>query len=185
MNVATLLNIFGLKHTKDLVNDEQIKKLVEFINENHIEYTDIEKGELSDKAFISFLHTINTISDAAYILMDYRNIRYIETEPVETALFYNIYSYKEFLYPGKYVASLLTDEEYLSYALPEWTRGHILDFSFNKILSIEGDNISVKDNILTEENEEEFEPSMYKNVEQLYIAKQNNMLQRAIESLSN
>ena len=60
----------------------------------------------------------------------------------------------------------------------------IITYSFDKILEIKGRKMIIKENVLTEENEDEYMPSTDQNVEALKTAKKNSLLKKAIESLT-
>ena len=131
-----------------------------------------------------FLNNINSIEVAARLLGKYRNLMAIEQEPEKVANFFNTYSVENFTYPGEDVASLLLDKEYLKYASVEWTREHVLSFSFGKVLQVSGKKVSTTINALTDENEDEYIPNVESNIEALKKAQKNKVLKKAIESLA-
>lgn len=181
MDIQTLCNIFNFKCTKEVKENLKVRQLVEYIKENNIEYSDVGEDILSKEAFIKFIENINSLKIAVKVIGEYPNLTAIEFNPELVAKFFNIYDVS--IYPGSFVAELLVYEEYLKYASVEWTKEHILNFSYDKVLELEGNDIKVKENILTDENEDDYMPGMYENVEALKLALKNNILKEAIESL--
>lgn len=181
MDIKTLCNIFNFKCTKEIKENLKVRQLVEHINQNNIEYSDVEEDILSKEAFIKFIENINSLKVATKVISEYPNLAGIEFNPELVAKFFNIYDIS--IYPGSFVAELLVNEEYLKYASVEWTKEHILSFSFNKVLEIKENKIIVKDNILTEDNEDKYMPGMHQNIEALKFAMKNNILKETIESL--
>ena len=184
MDVVTLCNIFNFKCTKEVEENTKVKQLVTYINQNHLEYSELGEKVISKDSFLKFMENINSVSDAAKVLQEYRNLSSIGYEPEQVAKFFNVYSPLKFSYPGNYISELLLDEEYLKLASIEWTREHILTYSFDKLLEIKGRKMIIKENVLTEENEDEYMPSTDQNVEALKTAKKNSLLKKAIESLT-
>ena len=181
MDIKTLSNIFNFECTKEVEENLKVRQLVEYINKNNIEYSDLGEDILSKEAFINFIENVNSLKIASKVIGEYPNLAAIEFNPELVAKFFNIYDIS--IYPGSFIAELLVDEEYLKYASVEWTKEHILSFSFDKVLEIEKDKIIVKENKLTEENEDEYLPGMHQNVEVLKYAIKKNILKEAIESL--
>lgn len=182
MDIKTLCNIFNFECTKEVEENLKVRQLVEYINKNNIEYSDVGEDIISKDAFIKFIENINSLEVAVKVISKYPNLAGIDSTPELAAKFFNIYDID--IYPGSFVAELIIDKEYLKYASVEWTKTHILNYSFERVLEICNGNISVKDNILTEENELDFIPGIHQNVEALKIAKKNNILKRAIERLN-
>ncbi|MBQ8379344.1 MAG: hypothetical protein IJX34_00840 [Clostridia bacterium] len=183
MDTLTLCNIFNFRCTKEVERNTKVKQLVAYINQNHIEYSDVGEKVISKEAFLKFLENINSIEVAAKVLSQYKNLTAIGLNPELVAKFFNVYPPESYSYPGSFVSELITDSEYLKLASIEWTNEHILRFSFDRILDVKGKRLAIRDNILTEENEFDFMPGTHQNVEALKTAKKNNILKRAIESL--
>ena len=184
MNIAQMCQIFNFKSTKEIEKNTKVRQLVGYINQNQIEFEEIDGTVLSKKSFLIFLNNINSIEVAARLLGKYRNLMAIEQEPEKVANFFNTYSVENFTYPGEDVASLLLDKEYLKYASVEWTREHVLSFSFGKVLQVSGKKVSTTINALTDENEDEYIPNVESNIEALKKAQKNKVLKKAIESLA-
>lgn len=181
MDIKTLCNIFNFECTKEIEENLKLRQLVEYIHKNNIEYSEVGEDIISKEAFRKFIENIKSIKVASKVIGKYPNLAPIEFNPELVAKFFNIYDIS--IYPGSFVAELLVNEEYLKYASVEWTQEHILSFSFDKIIEIEKDTIIVKENKLTEENEDRYLPGMHQNVEALKKALKKGILKQAIESL--
>ena len=181
MDIKKLCNVFNFECTKEIEENLKLRQLVEYINKNNIEYSEVGEDIISKEAFIKFIEKIKSIKVASKVIGKYPNLAPIELNPELVANFFNIYDIS--IYPGSFVAELLVNEEYLKYASVEWTQEHILSFSFDKIIKFEKNKIIVKENKLTEENEAEYLPGMHPNVEALKKAFKKGVLKQAIESL--
>ena len=98
MDVVTLCNIFNFKCTKEVEENTKVKQLVTYINQNHLEYSELGEKVISKDSFLKFMENINSVSDAAKVLQEYRNLSSIGYEPEQVAKFFNVYSNNSRLY---------------------------------------------------------------------------------------
>ncbi len=178
MKAKDFCDLFSIDCTKELVKNEKFKKLIQYINKNHIEYLYNEEKVMSTQRFITFLEEIKSVSLAAELIKDYKDLTAIGINPKMVAKYYNVYPKNYFYYPGSYMADILTDDNYLKLATIDWTKEHIFDGNYDKILVIK------KDGILVKENKSKDMPSMHQNIEALYQAREKGILKEAIESLN-
>ena len=61
MNIVELSAAFGYKHNKAVTTHKKTKQLMNYINENHIEYYDAGEEVMSYKNFIDFMDNINSV----------------------------------------------------------------------------------------------------------------------------
>lgn len=178
MRAREFCDLFCIEYSKELSKNKKFKELIKYINKNQIEYLYTDEEVMTLEKFLIFLNEIKTVSLAAEILKDYKDLVAIGINPKMVAKYYNIYPKDYFYYPGSYVADILTDEKYLDEATIEWTKDHIFDAEYNKTLVIKGKGISVK------ENKSKDIPNMHQNINALHIARKKGILKQAIESLS-
>lgn len=184
MDVEMFCSLIGVKYVKRLNKCHKLRQLVDYVNESQIELYHTDK-KLSEKALLEFLEEISSVEVAIQVLKEVRNYPELEREPQGVAKFFNIYHNVVSYYPGSWMNELICNKEYLKRASLEWTRDHILDGSFDKVLVVcKNNSLRVKPNVLSDENEDTYEPSFYTNVDSLKSCLKEDKLDKAIELLS-
>lgn len=184
MDVKLFCELIGVKYVKRLEKSHKLRQLVEYVNESQAVIYHSERT-LSEEALIDFLEEVSSVKVALRVLKESRNYPELEKDPKALAKFFNIYHDVVSYYPGSWMNELVCNKEYLKVASLEWTRDHIFNGSFDKVLVVcKNKALRVKTNVLSEENEETYEPSFYTNVDSLKSCLEDEKLERAIELLS-
>lgn len=184
MDVKYFCRLIGVPYSKKLGQNAKLSQLVDYVTKENIKFYATE-NKISENSLIEFLSEINSLKTAVKVLSISRHFPDIEREPKTVAKFFNIYSDCTKYYPGEWMSDLLINEEYLKSVSLEWTRDHILDGAFDKVLVVcKNKSLRVKSNVLSEENEDTYEPSFYANVDSLKSCIKEDKLDKAIKMLS-
>lgn len=119
MDKVYFLKNIGVKATDEIQNNPKIKQIINYINNNDINYRAVAKYTNEEK-FLYFIENMKSINSIIEVLNNDSYLLNFNYEYKELVKFFNIYNPKRIsMISG---AKILTDNEYLKYAGIEWTQ---------------------------------------------------------------
>lgn len=119
MDKVYFLKNIGVKATDEIQNNPKIKQIINYINNNDINYRAMAKY-INEEKFLYFIENMKSINNIIEVLNNDSYLLNFNYDYKNLVKFFNIYNSKKInMIAG---AIILTDKEYLKYATVEWTQ---------------------------------------------------------------
>ena len=179
MDKVKFLQNIGVKNIKELQNNPKINQIINYIENNDINYL-INSNYINEEKFLYFITNMKSANNIIEILNNDAYLLNFNYDYKELVKFLNIYNPKSInMIAG---SMILTDKEYLKYATIEWTQDI---FSKSElIIKLYKDKVEFKENPL-KPKDIEYISAFEQNLRVLAIAKEQKSLKEVICKATN